>query len=96
MNRKDDTNENPEPGSDRSFEALMEAKRPRLQMARIEAWGRFPCWTMAAKAFVLALVVLTHLATARPGRRPGGGGPRDRPGGTGHGGRHREGPGIRR
>ena len=67
MNRKDDTNENPEPGSDRSFEALMEAKRPRLQMARIEAWGRFPCWTMAAKAFVLALVVLTHLA-AGPAR----------------------------
>ena len=61
MNRKDDTNENPGSGADHGSLSFMEAKWPRLQMARIEAWGRFPCWTMAAKAFVLALVVLTHL-----------------------------------
>ena len=61
MNRKDDTNENPGSGADHGSLSFMEAERPQLRTERIEAWGRFPCWTMAAKAFVLALVVLTHL-----------------------------------
>ena len=67
MNRKDDINENPGSGADHGSLSFMEAERPQLRTERIEAWGRFPCWTMAAKAFVLALVVLTHLA-AGPAR----------------------------